>query len=124
MIIGVGTDLLDIRRIGKALERTPRLAERILTEQELEQFYRASQPVNFLAKRFAAKEAVVKALGTGIGRGISWQHFNIAYDPSGRPLVQLKGGAQEKAEQLGIRQIHISYSDETDHIVAFAVAES
>lgn len=124
MIIGVGTDLLDIRRIGKALERTPRLAERILTGQELEQFHRASKPVNFLAKRFAAKEAVVKALGTGIGRGISWQHFNITYDPSGRPLVQLKGGAQEKAEQLGIRQIHISYSDETDHVVAFAVAES
>ncbi|MBR9866302.1 MAG: holo-ACP synthase [Oceanospirillales bacterium] len=124
MIIGVGTDLLDIRRIGKALQRTPRLAERILTGQELEQFHRASQPVNFLAKRFAAKEAAVKALGTGIGRGISWQHFNITYDPSGRPLVQLKGGALEKAEQLGIRQIHISYSDETDHVVAFAVAES
>ncbi|UTW03807.1 holo-ACP synthase [Amphritea atlantica] len=124
MIIGVGTDLLDIRRIGKALERTPRLAERILTEHELEQFHLASQPVNFLAKRFAAKEAVVKALGTGIGRGISWQHFNITYDPSGRPLVQLNGGAQEKAVELGIRQIHISYSDETDHIVAFAVAES
>lgn len=124
MIIGVGTDLLDIRRIGKALERTPRLAERILTASELAQFQRASQPVNFLAKRFAAKEAAVKALGTGIGRGISWQHFAVSYDSLGRPLMTMYGGAQEKAEQLGIRQIHISYSDETDHIIAFAVAES
>ncbi|WP_428033197.1 holo-ACP synthase [Amphritea sp.] len=123
MIIGVGTDLLDIRRIGKALERTPRLAERILTQQELEQFHLATQPVNFLAKRFAAKEAAVKALGTGIGRGISWQHFNITYDTLGRPLLELNGGALEKAGQLGIRQIHLSYSDETDHVVAFAVAE-
>ncbi len=124
MIIGVGTDLLDIRRIGKALERTPRLAERILTPPELEQFRSSSRPVNYLAKRFAAKEAAVKALGTGIGRGISWQHFTITYDSAGRPLLQLHGGALEKAEQLGVRQIHLSYSDEADHIVAFAVAES
>lgn len=124
MIVGVGTDLLDIRRIGKALERTPRLAERILTAQELEQFHSSTQPINFLAKRFAAKEAAVKALGTGIGRGISWQHFNITYDSLGRPLLELNGGALEKADLLGIRQIHISYSDETDHVVAFAVAES
>ncbi|RTE65837.1 holo-ACP synthase [Amphritea opalescens] len=124
MILGVGTDLLDIRRIGKALERTPRLAERILTAAEFEQFSTSSEPVNFLAKRFAAKEAAVKALGTGIGRGISWQHFNISHDSLGRPLIEMNGGALEKAEQRGIRQIHISYSDETDHVVAFAVAES
>lgn len=124
MIVGVGTDLLDIRRIGKALARTPRFAERILTVDELEQYGRSTQPINFLAKRFAAKEAAVKALGTGIGRGISWQHFTVSYDALGRPLMMISGGAAEKAVQLGIRQIHISYSDEADHIVAFAVAES
>ncbi len=124
MIAGVGTDLLDIRRMAKALERTPRLAQRILTEEELVQYQDSTRPENFLAKRFAAKEAAVKALGTGIGRGISWQHFCISYDSLGRPLMTLNGGALEKAEQLGIRQIHISYSDETDHVVAFAVAET
>ncbi|MDO6564443.1 holo-ACP synthase [Amphritea sp. 1_MG-2023] len=124
MILGVGTDLLDIRRIDRALKRTPRLAERILTAEELQQFKASKQPVNFLAKRFAAKEAAVKALGTGIGRGISWQHFSIHYDSLGRPLIEMSGGAREKAQQLGIQHIHISYSDETDHVIAFAVAES
>lgn len=124
MIAGVGTDLVDIRRISKALERTPGLAQRILSEDELQQYRDSTRPENFLAKRFAAKEAAVKALGTGIGRGISWQHFCVSYDALGRPLMVLNGGALEKAEQLGIRQIHISYSDETDHVIAFAVAET
>lgn len=124
MILGIGTDLLDIRRIEKALARTPGLAARILTVAELEQFNQSKQPVNFLAKRFAAKEAVVKALGTGIGRGISWQHFEVSYDSLGRPLISLNGAAKDKADELGIQRIHLSYTDETDHVVAFAVAES
>ncbi|GGK81441.1 holo-ACP synthase [Amphritea balenae] len=124
MILGIGTDLLDIRRIEKALARTPGLAARILTAAELEQFNQSKQPVNFLAKRFAAKEAVVKALGTGIGRGISWQHFEVSYDSLGRPLISLNGAAKDKADELGIQRIHLSYTDETDHVVAFAVAES
>lgn len=124
MIFGVGTDLLDIRRIEKALQRTPRLSERILTAAELKQFQSAKQQSRFLAKRFAAKEAGVKALGTGIGRGISWQHFEVSHDELGRPLLTLNGNARQRADALGIGVFHLSYSDEQDQVIAFVVAES
>lgn len=123
MIFGIGTDLLDSQRIAKALARTPRLPERILTPAELQQYQQSKRQVNFLAKRFAAKEAAVKALGTGIGRGISWQHFEISYDDLGRPLMTLNGNARQLAEAHGIQRFHLSYTDEGDHIVAFVIAE-
>ncbi|MFY0677467.1 MAG: holo-ACP synthase [Neptuniibacter sp.] len=123
MILGVGTDILQISRIEQALERTPKLAERILTSREQALFSAEKQPARFLAKRFAAKEAVTKALGTGIGRGVSWHHIEIDKDELGRPLVALNGGAAERASELGIANIQISYSDEKEYIVAFVVAE-
>lgn len=123
MILGVGTDILQISRIEQALERTPKLAERILTSREQALFSAEKQPARFLAKRFAAKEAVTKALGTGIGRGVSWHHIEIDKDELGRPLVALYDGAAERASELGIANILISYSDEKEYIVAFVVAE-
>jgi len=124
MIVGIGTDILEISRMEVALERTPALAKRILSPIELEQFSNANNQARFLAKRFSAKEAVVKALGTGIGRGVSWQHMEISKDEYGRPEVSLSDGALQRAQSLGIKQMHLSYSDEKDYIVAFAVAES
>lgn len=123
MIYGIGTDILDIGRIEKALQRTPKLAQRILTAGEYQQFQDSSQPARFLAKRFAAKEAAVKALGTGIGRGIGWQQLSVSHDPLGKPLLQVTGAAAERAEQAGIRHWHLSYSDEQTAVVAFVVAE-
>lgn len=123
MIAGIGTDVLQISRIREALARTPRLPERILTPVEYEAYTQAAKPDIFLAKRFAAKEAAVKALGTGIGRGISWQHFEISHDPLGRPLLNVLGEARERAEAQGIRRFHLSYSDEKEYVVAFVVAE-
>lgn len=123
MIRGIGTDILQISRMEQALERTPALAQRILTTSEYEQFLKVSNPSLFLAKRFCTKEAVSKALGTGIGRGVSWKHIEIAKDASGRPEVELSAGALDRAEGLGIKSVHLSYSDEKEYIVAFAVAE-
>lgn len=123
MILGVGTDILQIVRIEQSLQRTPKLAERILTSEELKLFAEDSRPALFLAKRFAAKEAVSKALGTGIGRGVSWHHIQIDKDEYGRPLVTLVEGAQQRATSLGITNLQLSYSDEREYIVAFAVAE-
>ncbi len=123
MIFGIGTDILRIERIQQALARTPRLPARILTPAELEGYEQTSRSEIFLAKRFAAKEAAVKALGTGIGRGISWQHFEVGHDELGKPLLQLSGAAKERADLLGIGQFHLSYSDEHDYVVAFVVAE-
>lgn len=123
MILGVGTDILQIARIEQSLQRTPKLAERILTSDELKFFAEDSRPALFLAKRFAAKEAVSKALGTGIGRGVSWHHIQIDKDEYGRPLVTLVEGAEARATSLGITNLQLSYSDEREYIVAFAVAE-
>lgn len=124
MIVGIGTDILQTDRMSAALKRTPRLPERILTPEELEKFRAHRQPEIFLAKRFAAKEAAVKALGIGIGRGISWQHFAVVHDEWGKPSLEIRGGAAERAESIGCARLHLSYSDERDYVVAFVVAES
>lgn len=124
MIFGIGTDIIEIDRIRQAIARTPRLPQRILTPEELDAFNRHRRPEVFLAKRFAAKEAAVKALGTGIGRGISWQHFCVLHDALGRPLLQLSGAAASLATQQGITHWHLSYSDEQAQVVAFVVAET
>lgn len=123
MIKGIGTDILQISRMATSLQRTPRLAERILTSAELALFEKTTDRARFLAKRFSAKEAIVKALGTGIGRGVGWQHIEIAKEVSGKPEVILNSGALTKAEALGIATIHLSYSDEKEYVVAFAVAQ-
>lgn len=124
MIFGLGTDIVAITRIQAALERTPALANRILTSNELAEFTQSKQPARFLAKRFAAKEAAVKALGTGIGRGVSWQQLQIDKNEQGRPLLIISGRADEIARSLGITRWHLSYSDEIDYVVAQVIAES
>ena len=124
MIYGIGTDILEIARIEVALTRTPKLAQRILTPAECEVFAESSQPARFLAKRFAAKEAAVKALGTGIGHGIGWQQFEISHDALGKPLLAVMGNAESRADTAGIRTWHLSYSDEQTHVVAFVIAEN
>ena len=124
MICGLGLDIVQISRIDKALERTPALAQRILTMQEQLQFSQSKDTGRFLAKRFAAKEAVVKALGTGIAKGVGWQQIQIDKAPEGKPIVLLSGYAKTYADQLGIRTWHLSYSDEKEYVVATAIAES
>lgn len=123
MIAGIGTDLLEIDRIEAALARTPALAQRVLTPAEKAGFDASRDPSRYLAKRFAAKEAAVKALGTGIGRGVSWQHLEVEYDQLGKPEIRLSGGAEARARELGIARMHLSYSDERRLVVAFVIAE-
>ncbi len=123
MIAGIGTDLVQIDRIAAALARTPGLARRILRPEELAGFSASRDQARYLAKRFAAKEAAVKALGTGIGRGVSWQHLEVGHDALGKPGLQLSEGAQARALELGISRLHLSYSDEQQWVVAFVVAE-
>ncbi len=123
MIKGIGTDILEVARVEKALARTSKLASRILTAKELLEFQKSAQAARFLAKRFAAKEAVVKALGTGIGHGVSWQHIEIDKDPLGKPLITLNGGALDRSKMLGVTRCFLSYSDEREYIVAMVVLE-
>lgn len=121
-MISVGTDILKIDRIEAVVERLgDRFVQRILTQTEREEYNSSSQPNRLLAKRFAVKEAVAKALGTGIGRGVSWQDIQLEHNEDGAPQVKLSGGAQRVAAERGANRVEISLADEAEYVVAFAV---
>lgn len=120
-MIAVGTDILEIARIEAVLGRVgERFAARILRPAELADYRRSKQGLRLLAKRFAAKEAIAKALGTGIGRGVSWQDMEVLHDGSGAPLVHLEGGAAAVLEARGASRVLLSLADERHYVVAFA----
>jgi len=120
VIFGIGTDIVKIARIEKNLDRFgERFAARILTPKELGEFRRANIKAAFLAKRFAAKEAAAKAMGTGFREGISMSQIGVCHAPGGRPRLEFAGAAQTFLEQAGITEIHLSLADEEDHAVAF-----
>ena len=121
-MIAVGTDILQVERIESAVGRLgDRFVRRILTQQEQEEYYASNQPGRLLAKRFAAKEAIAKSLGTGIGRGVSWQDIQIDHDINGAPKVLLLGGAKRVALERGGIRVELSLADELEYVVAFAV---
>ena len=120
MTIAIGTDIVDIQRIADAVERQgDKFVQRILTESEISEYQARGHAVSFLAKRFAAKEAIAKALGTGIGRGISFQHMIISNNAEGAPQVELRDMASEKLKQLGGTHVLISLSDEKNYALAY-----
>lgn len=101
MIIGLGNDLIDIRRIEKTIERYgDRFLDRIFTDVERQKSDRRMLRAASYAKRFAAKEACAKALGTGLSRGVFWRDMGVVNLPSGRPTIALTGGAQRRLEEL------------------------
>ncbi|HLV48708.1 MAG TPA: holo-ACP synthase [Aliidiomarina sp.] len=118
---GIGTDIVQIKRITTAVERQSGFAARILTANELSQFQAAREPARMLAKRFAAKEACLKALGTGLAKGLSWQDIEITHTDMGQPLLVLSGAAKERADAIGVKQAEVSISDEMDYAIAFVV---
>lgn len=124
MIVGLGTDIAEIERVEKALARSgENFARRILTDSELERFHASKQQGRFLAKRFAAKEAASKALGTGIAQGVTFHDFTISHDKLGKPLLTLSGQAAELASQLQVENIHLSISDERHYAMATVILE-
>lgn len=119
---GIGTDLLDQGRIARVIEKHgERFSQRILTPQELAIWAQRGYSVNYLAKRFAAKEAIAKALGTGIAKGVGFQQMRIHSDELGKPLVELSGAALARVVALGGEKVMLSLSDEGEMILAFAV---
>lgn len=101
MIIGLGNDLIDIRRIEKTMERYgERFLDRIFTEIERERSDRRNQRAASYAKRFAAKEACAKALGTGLRMGVFWRDMGVVNLASGRPTLELTGGAAARLDQI------------------------
>ena len=125
MIIGIGVDLCEIARIHTAVRRYgDRFAKRILATDELTEFNQLnpSMQAGFLAKRFAAKEAIAKALGTGIGRGFGFRDITVSHDELGKPLVILNSENATLSSACGSR-IHLSISDERTHAIAFCTIE-
>ncbi|MDU0354169.1 holo-ACP synthase [Paraglaciecola aquimarina] len=123
MIAGLGTDIVEIARIERQLEKSQRLAVRVLSAPEMQQFLQHKFPARFLAKRFAAKEAAVKALGTGIASGISFQDVEVQNLASGQPVLKFSGRFFELCEQRGIHSSVISISDEQHYAMATVILE-
>ncbi len=125
MIYGIGTDIIEIARIEATLQRHgERFISRILTAEEQVTFAQRQQSMLFLATRFAAKEALAKAFGTGIGADVSFHGIQISNDSSGKPLVTLLDKTRDYAEEQGINRVFLSLSDEKHYAVAMAVLET
>ena len=128
MIYGIGADVIEIARIDEALRRNgQRFAERILGTQELERYEKraqrhAARGVTFLATRFAAKEAVSKALGLGMRAPMTWRSVEILNAPSGRPVALVHGALEAFVAERHLK-LHVSVSDERAYAVAYAIAE-
>jgi len=115
-VIGVGIDVCEIERFGLSLERTPGLRERLFTPAE------ATRPLASLAARFAAKEALAKALGAPVG--LSWQDAEVISETSGRPVLEMRGSVLARATELGVASVHVSLSHDAGIASAVVVLES
>jgi holo-[acyl-carrier protein] synthase len=129
MIVGIGSDLIDIRRIEKTLERHgERFIARIFTDVERRRAESRAQRVATYAKRFAAKEACSKALGTGIARGVYWRDMGVVNTPGGKPTMHLSGQAAERLKEMlpaGHRGvIHVTITDDFPLAQAFVIIEA
>ena len=129
MIVGIGSDIIDIRRIEKILVKYgDRFVARIFTVAEIEKSERRRERAASYAKRFAAKEACSKALGTGMDSGVFWRDMGVVNLPSGRPTMALTGGAAGRLAALlpaGCRaEIHVTITDDFPHAQAFVLIEA
>lgn len=124
MILGVGVDICSVARIERLVRRYgQRFLDRVFTAQEQEQVCGRSATAERLAARFAAKEATMKALGTGWASGVQFLDIHVSNAPGGRPVISLVRGAAERAASMGVSQVHVSLSHERDQAIAFVVLE-
>lgn len=121
MIKGIGVDIVEIERVRRAMDRRERFTDRLFTQAEQKYCRSKTKPALHFAVRFAAKEAVSKALGTG-KRGMKWTDIEIRRDALGKPFVHLSGGAAELASLKGVTDVAVSLSFSRDSAVASAIA--
>ncbi len=125
MVIGVGTDLMEIARIAQSVDRFgERFLHRVFTPREIEYCQQKKNAAESFAARFAAKEAAAKALGTGISRGVGWLELEVLREPGDRPTLQLTGRAAARAHWLGVSTISLSLSHSRDTALAVVIMES
>jgi holo-[acyl-carrier protein] synthase len=124
MVLGLGTDLIETRRVQESIDRFgERFLERIFTAEEIAYCQRKKNAAESFAARFAAKEAGAKALGTGISRGVSWKEFEVRRERSGRPTLHLTGRASEWAKEMGVRRVQLSLTHSREIAMAVVVME-
>lgn len=122
MILGVGVDIIEIQRIEKAVVRTKSFISRAFTEEEVKLFVEKGMKAEVIAGNFAGKEAISKALGTGV-RGFELRDIEILRDKLGKPIAKFRGRARIIAELRGVKNIHISISHNRKDAIAYAVLE-
>ncbi len=122
-IVGIGTDLSRSERFRKFLDPENKVLERIFSEEERRYSLQKRDPVPHLAARFAAKEAFMKALGTGLRDGLAWQQICVVLDSLGCPSLDISGRAAELMAKRGARKAHLSYSHDGDYAVATVILE-
>lgn len=120
-MLGLGTDIVAVQRLAQHTPDNPAFAKRVLHPDELAIFISHKHPTRYLAKRFAIKEAAVKALGTGVGHGVSMQDVWCEYTEFGQPLLRYCNGFAEHAKILGVTKAHVSVSDEAEYVVATVI---
>jgi holo-[acyl-carrier protein] synthase len=124
-VLGVGVDLVENARIQHSLDRFgDRFLQRVFTQGEIEYSQSMKFPARHLAARFAAKEAVSKAFGTGIGKAMGWKDIDVHRKPSGEPFVVLEGGAKKLAEERRVAAVWITLSHTEHHAMAMIVLEA
>jgi holo-[acyl-carrier protein] synthase len=124
MIIGIGMDLVEVARVGKLLDRHPgRATGRLFTDREIRHCASARAPVESFAARFAAKEALFKALGTGWASGAAWREVEVLPDAAGAPRLELHGVTGELAERRGVVRTHVTLTHTGSMAAAFVVLE-
>lgn len=122
MIFGIGTDIVELARVQQTYERFGQhFVDRLLMDEERVLFERSKRPVRFLAMRFAAKEATVKAMGTGFAHGVWIRDVGVINNDWGRPMVIWSERGREVCRELGIGEGHVSLSDDAGLVIAFAV---
>ena len=121
MIVGIGIDLVKIGRIEKAGNSHPGFLERVFTAREREYCERQKYPAQHYAARFASKEAVLKAFGTGMTSGMKWTDIEVLHGEGGGPIVNISGAAKDLADLKGVKQVMLSYSHDEGYAVAQAV---
>jgi holo-[acyl-carrier protein] synthase len=119
-IVGLGVDICEISRMERALQRHPSMRARVFTPEEIAYCDGKARPAESYAGRFAAREAVIKALGGYRGR--RWQDISVSRAPSGAPEIRLSGNAKVRADELGVARVLVTFTHERSNAVAFAVA--
>jgi len=124
MIVGTGVDVEEVSRVEASIERHgERFLKRVYSRDEIEYVEQKANRFERYAARFAAKEAAMKALGTGWDCGVAWRDIEVVNEPSGRPTLRLGGGAQKRAEELGAKRSHVTLSHTRGLVVAQVILE-